>query len=87
MSEMSFIGKILCAAALAAILGSAIPSSIGGLLEGSAATDNQILAVKIVAGLISAIIGACLGWVHSQLIVTGAIFVTIANGIMGIFSP
>lgn len=87
MSETSFIGKILCAAAVAAVMGTAIPSSIGGLLEGSAATENQILAVKLISGCLSAIIGACLGWVHSQLLITGAIFAAIANGIMGIFSP
>ena len=52
----------------------------------SAATETQIFWVKTISGSLSAIIGGCLGWVHSQLIITGAVFSLIANAIIGLFS-
>ncbi|MEP3653943.1 MAG: hypothetical protein ABJO36_03520 [Litorimonas sp.] len=87
MNETSFIGKIICAVGLAAALGWMIPTSIGGLLEGSAATDLQIFWVKVIFGFGSAFIGGCLGWVHSQLIISGSIFSAIGSLFLGIFSP
>jgi len=86
MHQESFIGKIICAIGLAAIMGLFISDALGGLLMHSAATETQIFWVKTISGSLSAIIGGCLGWVHSQLIITGAVFSLIANAIIGLFS-
>ncbi|GGX63856.1 hypothetical protein GCM10011309_12360 [Litorimonas cladophorae] len=86
MKETSFIGKLICAAGLAALLGLGLSSSIAALLTGSEATELQIFCVSGGLGLVAAVIGGYLGWVHSQLIVTGAIFSTITNAVLGIFS-
>ena len=85
MNDTSFIGKILCAVAVGAALGWISSSAFGGLLTNSAATDPQILWVKAVAGAGGALIGGWLGWANAQLIITGAIFSTIANFILGVF--
>jgi len=83
MDEPSFIAKIFCALGLAAILGFAIAEAFGGLLAHSAASETQIFWVKGISGVVSAIIGGCLGWAHSQLILTGAIYTTISNVFFG----
>lgn len=85
MEETSFIGKLICAAGLAAILGLGMSSSIAALLAGTEATEVQIFCMSGGLGVIAALIGGCLGWVHSQLIITGAIFSTLANAVLGIF--
>lgn len=83
MDGTSFIGKILCAVAIGAALGWILSSTFGGLLVNSAATDVQVFWVKGVAGFIGITVGGWLGWANSQLIITGAIFSSVANLLFG----
>jgi len=86
MNTDSFIGKLLCAVILAAALGWFMPTFFGSLIEDSAATEVQINGVKAIAALAGAALGGWLGWVNSQLIITGTIFSMAANMILGIFN-
>ena len=85
MYEHSFIGKILCAVVAAAMLGFGVSEALGTLLINSAASETQIYWVKCISGCSGALIGALLGWANSGIILSGALYTTVASIIIGWF--
>ena len=83
MNEESFIGKILCAVALATALGWILHITVGSLLVYSTATEFQIYWAETVAACTGIILGAVLGWRNSEIIITSTIFVTLHNVLFG----
>jgi hypothetical protein len=86
MNEPSYIGKMLCSLAMSAFSCFLITSSIGALVPETASNAFQLSVIKAVGGIVAALIGGWLGWTSAQLIITGTIYSTAMNLIMGLFS-